>query len=174
MTHRHWVLCNLYFQQLPMVIKLEILKQLYLSSHAILFIQNNVLEKIQINLKYYLLFYISLLLKCSFLLMCLWWKTVSDWNTSVFAPSHWFLCNLVCQQCNVCKQSVIFSVSGIFSRVLHPLCLLKQQLTQLSNEMLLIFGDTNEWSSSIIGLEKGRQWIKSVNKLLWNFVGVVR
>ena len=41
-THRHWVLCNLYFQQLPMVIKLEILKQLYLSSHAILFIQNNV------------------------------------------------------------------------------------------------------------------------------------
>ena len=120
------------------------------------------------------MFYISLLLKCSFLLMCLWWKTVSDWNTSVFTPSHWFLCNLVCQQCNVCKQSVIFSVSEIFSRVLHPLCLLKQQLTQLSNEMLLIFGDTNEWSSSIIGLEKGRQWIKSVNKILWNFVGVVR
>ena len=106
--------------------------------------------------------------------MCLWWKTLSDWNTSVFTPSHWILWNFVCQQCNVCKQSVIFSVSVIFSRVFHHLCQRKQQLTQLANKMLLIFGYTNEWSFNLIGLEIGILWIKCVNKILWNFVGVVR
>ena len=118
---------------------------------------------------------ISLLQKCSFLLMCLWWKTLSDWNTSVFTPTHWFLWNFVCQQCNVCKQSIIFSVSIIFSRVFHHLfCQRKQQLTQLANKMLLNFGYTNEWSFNIIGLEIGMLSIKCVNKILWNFVGGAR
>ena len=30
---------------------------------------------------------------------------------------------------------------------MHPFCLLKQQLKQTTNEKLLIFGPTNEWSS---------------------------